>query len=313
MARAKKKEVDRTKANILVQLFGGDRQLFPPSFESLIRVTDGNQRLLSPKTLKGNSFLFHVPFNDNLVDNYTVLVTADDHVDAGFTPVKVNPDLDQHADLMLLSDGAKFQFARWAEIKQNHPAIVSFLCCGQDETNTKNLFAELVEIKPAAAASLLNLATAMSTIHLPAGSPLTYFKEILWDDSLAADRFFGYADAELINQVKIAAQQGSFAPEPSPGLFHPDATSSFKQVQFGEANVQLTFHEKDKKTIDGVKCIKVEPDIDYFKDLGAHALFEVIPNSITHGHSNPKEIYMLRWIAGRHAGVPEFDPPYTLG
>ena len=26
----------------------------------------------------------------------------------------------------------------------------------------------------------------------------------------------------------------------------------------------------------------VEPDIDYFKDLGAHAIFEVVPNGLTH-------------------------------
>jgi hypothetical protein len=62
----------------------------------------------------------------------------------------------------------------------------------------------------------------------------------------------------------------------------------------------------------GVACIKVEPDIDYFKDLGAHTLLEVIPNSITHGLTDPKRVYVLRWIAGKHAGVPEFIPPYTI-
>ena len=152
----------------------------------------------------------------------------------------------------------------------------------------------------------------MKTIQLPAKTPLDYFKEVLWDESLAQDRFFGYADRSLVDQVRMAAMEGEFAPEPSPGLFHPDATSSFKQVQFGEANVQLTFHEKDTKTIGGVQCIKVEPDIDYYKDLAAHTLLEVIPNSITHGLTDPKKVYVLRWIAGRHAGVPEFAPPYMI-
>ena len=40
--------------------------------------------------------------------------------------------------------------------------------------------------------------------------------------------------------------------------------------------------------------------------------FEVIPNTITHGLTDPKKVYVLRWIAGRHAGVPEFVPPYTI-
>ncbi len=26
-------------------------------------------------------------------------------------------------------------------------------------------------------------------------------------------------------------------------------------------------------------------------------------------HFLPKKVYVLRWIAGRHAGVPEFAPP----
>jgi hypothetical protein len=56
----------------------------------------------------------------------------------------------------------------------------------------------------------------------------------------------------------------------------------------------------------------VEPDIDYFMDGGAHTLFEVIPNTITHGLTDPKKVYALRWIAGRHAGVPEFAPPYAI-
>lgn len=87
------------------------------------------------------------------------------------------------------------------------------------------------------------------------------------------------------------------------------ASNSFSPA---EANVQLTFHEKDTETICGVPCIKVEPDIDYYKDLGAHALLEMIPNAITHGLTDPKKAYVLRWIAGRHAGVPEVAPPYTI-
>ena len=58
--------------------------------------------------------------------------------------------------------------------------------------------------------------------------------------------------------------------------------------------------------------VLIRPDIDYFQDLGAHTVLEVIPNSITHGLTDPKKVYVLRWIAGRHAGVPEFAPPYSI-
>jgi hypothetical protein len=70
--------------------------------------------------------------------------------------------------------------------------------------------------------------------------------------------------------------------------------------------------QQNTKKIEGVQCVEVEPDIDYFKDLGAHTVLEVIPNSITHGLTDPKKVYVLQWIAGRHAGVPEFVPPYTI-
>ena len=60
------------------------------------------------------------------------------------------------------------------------------------------------------------------------------------------------------------------------------------------------------------RMILVEPDIDHYKDLAAHSLLEVIPNTVTHGLTNPEAVYVLRWIAGRHAGVAEFNPPYTI-
>ena len=126
------------------------------------------------------------------------------------------------------------------------------------------------------------------------------------------DRFFAWADAKIVDQTRLAAQHGEFVPEPGFAIFHKGATSSYKQVQFGEANVQLTFHEDDKRNIGGVDCIIVEPDIDYFKDLGAHALLEVIPNGLTGAVSDPRQVYVLRWIAGRHAGIPAFDPLYTI-
>ena len=64
--------------------------------------------------------------------------------------------------------------------------------------------------------------------------------------------------------------------------------------------------------IGGINCVKIEPDIDYYKDLAAHFLLEVAVNALTHSLTDPKQVYVLRWIAGRHAGVPEFNPPYVI-
>jgi hypothetical protein len=74
----------------------------------------------------------------------------------------------------------------------------------------------------------------------------------------------------------------------------------------------LTFHENDRQQIDGVDCMIVEPDIDYFKSQASHTLLEVIPNFFSGNLSDPKVVYVLRWVAGHHANVAEFNPPYTI-
>lgn len=296
---------------LMVNIFDGTRQPFPTGTDILYRVIDGNQKQLYTQDQNKPSLYFKdLPFYDNFGDNYTVIASSDSYRQAGFTPIKLSPTVSSGIDLMLIPDDGQFNFstATWDWIKTNLP----FLANGVDDAAGQARYEDLMEKKPASLAALLNITTAMRQINLPQGSPLDYLKQILWDDSLAQDRFFAYCDPELINQVRTAAAQGEFAPEIGPGFFHPGATASWKQIQFGEANVQLTFHEDEKATIGGVPCIVVEPDIDYYKDLGAHALLEAIPNALTGGLTNPQEVYVLRWIAGRHAGVPEFNPPYTI-
>ena len=118
---------------------------------------------------------------------------------------------------------------------------------------------------------------------------------------MTQDRFFAWADRDIVDQVVRASADGLFAPEPGTSVFHPGATRSYKQVQFGEANVQLTFHENDTRTIDGIECIKLEPDIDYYRDLAAHALLEVAANSSDglHDGSTPG---VRAALDGRQAG-----------
>jgi hypothetical protein len=302
---------EAAKATMVVTLFDGTREPIQGK-DFLIRIFDGFQNQLFDNFKPAPTTVFRLPFRDNLQDNCRVLASGDGYVDAGFTPVKLSLKAVAMVDLMLLEDEADFKFQSWEDVKDTDPVVAAFITVGSTDGEAKQHYDDLRMNKPAALASLLNLATAMKAIQLPSKTPLDYFKEILWGDSLAQDRFFGFADRAIVDQVRRAAMEGGFAPEPGPGLFHPDATSSFKQVQFGEANVQLTFHERDTKKIDGVDCIKLEPDIDYFQDLGAHTLLEVIPNSISHGLTDPKKVYVLRWIAGRHAGVPEFAPPYTI-
>ena len=156
-------------------------------------------------------------------------------------------------------------------------------------------------------ACFLNIGEAMSQIPLSQGTPLDYIKQLRWDAQYAPaqDRFFAWCDVRLIDQVKIAADAGIFAVELNPGLLHPGATSSWKQIQFGEANVQLTFHENDTCVIDGVNCVMLEPDIDYYSDLGAHVILEVIPNTLT--HTSPNQPRSMSFAGS--PGEPQAHPP----
>jgi hypothetical protein len=299
-------------SKLRLRIFDGTRQPFASPAQFLVRIVDGNQKQQVWKDYQQNDLTFDLPFFDNLGDNYSVLVSSDGYKQAGFVPVKLSDAYLATLDIMLITSTPTFNFANglWPQAKAAYP----FLAQGADNATGAQRYTELIENTPKSVACLLNLGEAMSQINLSQGTPLNYIKQLRWDAPYAPaqDRFFGWCDVALIDQVKIAAAAGKFAVEVDPGLLHPGATSSWKQVQFGEANVQLTFHQDDKATIDGVDCVMIEPDMDYYRDPAAHILLEVVPNALTHTLTDPAEVYVLRWIAGQQAGIPEFNPLYTI-
>ncbi|HWB84145.1 MAG TPA: hypothetical protein VG675_08400 [Bryobacteraceae bacterium] len=298
---------------LTINIFDGSRQPLTAG-NVLMTIADGaGKQLVRDEYPSGTTF--SVPFYDNFGDRYTVLAYRDGYEQAGFTPVSCSPGQPQTVDIMLLKKDAAFNFAsaRWELLRQTRSQLSSLLAHGAaSDAAARDRYSQLMENHAASLACLFNITTTMEAIHLPTGTPLDYFKEIIWDDTLQQDRFYAWADPALYDQVKAAAAQCLFAREVGFAAFHHGATDSYKQIQFGEANLQLTFHANDTREIDGKTCIRMEPDIDYFKDLGAHALLEVIHNGITGTLTDPRQVYVLRWIAGRHAGVPNFNPPYVI-
>jgi hypothetical protein len=302
-----------------VNLFSGARTPLPAEAKALLTLRNGYQETVP---LPNNGYVSSpnidipgLPFFDNSGDQYAVVASADGYRQAGFFPVTVNPASPTVVDIMLMGKFAGFNFrnATWARLNQTFPAYAALLCAGAaDNASAADRYSQLMEMRPQVLACYFNLVTAMSQIQLPVKTPLDYIKQLIWDDTMQQDRFFAWADTAVIDQVIQATAHGEFAPEVGTAAFHAGATRSWKQIQFGEANVQLTFHENDKKTIDGVDYVMIEPDIDYYKDLMAHALLEVVTNKIGNSLTDPRQVYVLRWIAGRHAGVPNFEPPYTI-
>jgi hypothetical protein len=299
-----------TVSQLRLRIFDGTRQLFAAPAKFLVTITDGHQTQQFRNYIETPDTTFAVPFFDNLGDNYTVIVWADGFQQAGFSPVKLSYSYTRILDLMLIPKDPGFSFvnARFPAAKAAYPFIGASLDNPTGEANYDNL---VEEEKPLAC--LLNICEAMSQIALPNQTPLNYMKQLIWDGDLspAQDRFFAWCDPELIQQIQTAAADGKFSVEQNPDLFHPGATRSWKQIQFGEANVQFTFHENEKSP-SGTNWVMVEPDIDYYQDLGAHALLEVIPNAITKSLTDPAQVYVLRWIDGQTSGIPEFKPLYTI-
>jgi hypothetical protein len=326
-------------AQILVNLYDGTRQPIAANVKWMTRLSDG--RPLSQRetqifsALQGSSKLFPVRFFDNFFDDYTVLVTPDGYNDSGWFPVRVHPTAPATVDILALPKDGELHFANatWphlAAVRANVAAIIQRGC--EDATAAQTKYGTVLESRPKALACFLNIVTALADIQLPSGkSPLDYYWNIAWpsgdagaadwlarlDAVFKQDRFFCYVDADILPDVRKAAGQGSFAAEPNPGAFHADATESYKQTQFDVANVQLTFHGRDTSTLSGldgapVNCVKIEPDIDYYKDLLSHGLIEVIPNALTGGLTEPTTAFVLRWMAGRRAGLPTFNPLFTV-
>jgi hypothetical protein len=313
--------------NLLVNLFDGARQPWHADVNVLVQVfrPQPNKPPLVANA-KGNSFPFNdLPYFNSPDDDLRVTISAKHYNEAGFFPVTMPKNGARTLNLMLVPKPHKFTFNRsgWDQLPANRPELFHLLRAGAaDDDTAKARYEQLMKQHPLSLAALLNITTALDDIRLPRDSgtsALSYFQDIIWEapdappshpETPQQDRFYGHAKLDLVTQVVAAADQGDFAEEHLPGSVHPGATRSYKQVQFGEANVQITFLEN---AVSPPGLVKVETDIDYFQDPISHAILEFIPNHFTHGKTSPLMAYALRWMAAKaQPDLPEFDPLYVI-
>lgn len=301
-------------STLILRIFDGTGELFPAGTQVLFTITDGNQKQLFRDYGKAGQMEFRLPFYDNFGDNYSVIAFVEGYKQAGYYPVKLSPAAPVTVDLMLIPNNPVFNFAgfTWDAAKLKLPFLAPQP--GENDADAQERFTNLMETNGSKSlASMLNLVTAMEEISLGGRSPVEFIRQVRWDFvAPAQDRFFAYCDAGLIDAVRAAAAKGEFDVEPGCGLMHPGATLSWKQNAFNEANVQLTFHTEVTDTVPGKGWVTVEPDIDYYKDLGAHAILEVCRNKLTGSLTEPSEVFVLRWIEQRKLGLRDFQPGYTL-
>jgi len=328
-------------ANIMLNVYDGRRQLLDNAIQWSATAIDGRglneRRTLVFPPFHGGAQVLNVPFFDNFGDNYTILVKATGFEGNAWRPVTVSDRVPVTLDMMLLPENGKPHFAgaTWDKLNVLRPNVARMIrASGATSDAAGAMYTAGFEGRPASLACFLNLVTAMADIQLPSGkNPLDYYWNVGWpagepgtpdwtkkfDDVMKVDRFFCYVDQAILPDVRSAAQMGAFSREANPqAVGHPGATESYKQTQFDVADVQLTFHGRDTALLrdannSPVQCVKIEPDIDYFRDPLAHGLLEFIPNALTKGKTDPKTVYTLRWMAGkREPQLPEFNPLYTI-
>lgn len=303
--------------SIQINIYDGTRQKLPSNADVLVRVIDGNQKQVLARYLKGGSILVtDLQYHDNLGDNYTVIVFRDGYKQAGYHPVKLQRGQTVAVDLMVLPNKNRINFhaAGWDQLKVRLPALHAMLSSGLSDQDARLRYEKLVKDRPLVAAHLLNVSGALVNLPVTTGeSILSFYKEVVFDETLQQNNFFAYADKRLAVELrKMVAQGKSFGNAAGSQVFHAGNTGSFKELSFYDANVQITLYENDTRIIDGVEVVRVETDIDYYRDPLAHIILEVIPNSIGGAITDPLQVYQLRFIASRIHNGPAFEPLYTV-
>lgn len=299
---------------IEISAFDGTRQPMPANTKMLVRIIDGNQKEVFAKFITGaNVRVTDLPWNDNFVDRHIVIVSVDGYGQAGFHPVDLKRGEVTKVELMLLPKKREFNFPTWDQLKAaNADAFALFSSGTASDAEAKARYEQLMKEKPGALAHLFNVSGALGSIKLESGATiLPAFKELIFDDRMKQNNFFGYVDQRLVAELRQEVARGTWGPAAGSQVFHGGNTASFKEHSFWEANVQVTFYENDSKVVNGVTVVLVEVDIDYYRDTAAHVLLEVLPNQFG-GKTDPTQCYQLRWIAARHYGAPAFDPFYTI-
>jgi hypothetical protein len=275
-------------ARLRVRLFDGARQPLA-GLDALITIFAGQRQLY-----RDFQRAPEVEFSFDKPHTLRVLAHVKHYRDSGFAPVPLTANAESALELMLLPRGGGFHFAqaRWPKLKAEWRAFLG----------PRASYEDTLESRPVAMATMLNIFAATENLGL-----LSQFRSIEWN-TIRNDRFFCWADRALVDFLTSHPKRF----RRSPAASHPGATRTFKQTDFNEANIQYSLHENAPAPAGLDGAVRVECDMDYYKDQGAHFLLEVLPNRLTGTRTNPAIVYMLRWMAGRRAGDAEFAPPYVV-
>ena len=116
----------------------------------------------------------------------------------------------------------------------------------------------LSQSRSATLASLPNLATATKAIQLPSKTHLDYFKQILWGESLAQDRFSVMRTIRSRSGAPCSNGRGICAGTEPGGYFILVQQALSNKCISGKQTSSSPFTRTTRR----IECVKVEPDID---------------------------------------------------
>ncbi len=302
-------------ATLVLQIADGSRQPFGGA--TSVRLIDGAQRTVHQAVHHASTIRFTIPFTDGPNDLYRVLVSADDHLDAGQVGVRLDDDAEVAVAVMLLPRKSRLAFEPLSALSAVHPRLEPLMRSFLQRTfgsSDDGAYSQLHDVNAGGLATLLSISSAFAGFGAGqsvtvdgAGQrhPLEFVEELQHLDN---DRFFALAQDDMVTWLAAAHRTFSVAPH----ALHRGSFISFKEVRYPEGNVQFTF----SKTADA-GVLTLDGDIDLFRDNESHALIELLPTDVLHlnAGTDPRQAYALRWMSVQRAkasGGLGFDPPFSV-
>jgi hypothetical protein len=160
--------VDPDSGLVTTRVFDGSRQPIKVGTQILLTIRDGAQNQLYRKEVSGPKVVFMLPVHNNFADNYSIVTWSKGYEQVGFQPVKINPNVPQQVDLMLLAQNSDFHFAqaRWNDVMAKKP-LLSQIFAASVSGDAGAAYDQVMEDHPDHLACLLNITTAMKQIFLP--------------------------------------------------------------------------------------------------------------------------------------------------
>ena len=294
-----------------IELYDAARERVAPTFESRITLINGALKIVRQERIVGQALEVPVEVTNGPIDNYSVHVSAAHCHDTWFHPVNIGRIGNRPVSLMMLPRKTRYRFEEWESLSGELRDFFSRDPGSEGEGRDRyNDLLDGPERQQDILGAFHNFTTALTGIRLEGRTAFSYFRKLIWNGEKppAGDRIYAVAHRDIGDALERGRKRKEWATAST--AFHPGATKSYKEKSYGEGNLQISIYGKDD--VGEKDFVRVEVDIDYYRDALSHALLELVPNKLAERTTDPKMGYRLRWIAMRNISGVGFDPPYIL-